>query len=209
MRTLVAGFALAMILRPVAAQEPGAAAEPFGPSAISGLWHARWASAVRDEGDSVSVQRYADAMLTLAIDGDTVSGQWDVPEFGGHTWVVSGRLVGGRLTMRADETTEGPLPADGNARLILLEWVASASSDGQQLEGQQWLTLDTPRGRLRSAPRPWTARKRTEGGVTARLSPPPHLPTRARVPDAVRSAPGTPSTQRYRSPGRSPRRSTR
>jgi hypothetical protein len=74
MKTLVAGFALAMTLRPVAAQEPTRAAGSFDPSAISGLWDARWASAVRNGADSVSVERYADAVLFLTLAGDSISG---------------------------------------------------------------------------------------------------------------------------------------
>jgi hypothetical protein len=126
----------------------------------AGEWDAEWASAVRDDGNSLEVQRRSPALLLLERRGDTLSGTWAVEVIEAETWVVTGSFSNGVLRMEARATVDGSRPGDGVARLVLLEWTGRLSEDGAVLEGEQWLTLETPRGPRRSGPRPWTARRR-------------------------------------------------
>lgn len=140
---------LLLVAAPLAAQEP---------APVQGRWAATWARAVRDDGATVVVQRTADAVLELAGSDHALEGTWTTSVDEPETWHVTGSIDDGDVRLRADATRDGTFPGDGTARLVALEWTGRRTADGS-LEGSMWLTLDTPRGRLRSAPRPWSARR--------------------------------------------------
>jgi len=118
---------------------------------VAGTWEVTWAQAVRVNGDgSVEFLRWGEAVLTLAREGERVTGTWVGPL---ATWKVEGSFSAGSVTLSAHEHDSSDPQM---AAIERFRW--SGRLDGDRLEGQMWIDL---RDRDREPPaRPWRAVRR-------------------------------------------------
>ena len=130
---------------------------PMAAQDVAGTWTVTWAQAVRNNRDGTQeIQKWGDAVLVLAQDGDHVSGEWTTTVLGRVTWKVEGSVQNGRLILSASEhdSNDPQLAQVGEMR-----W--RGTLDGDRLEGEMTLVF---RGAERPrAWRPWRA-ARARGG---------------------------------------------